>query len=139
MSDDFLFGDEHVRRYRETGGNEGYDWRDGTTILLLTTVGRRSGKPRTMPLIFRADDDGRPVVVASKGGAPQHPEWYRNLKANPEAEVQIKDEVFSAIARDAQGDEREALWARMAEVWPDYDDYQTKTERVIPVVVLERV
>lgn len=138
MSDD-LYGDEHVRRYRETGGGEGYDWRNGTTILLLTTVGRKSSQPRTTPLIFRTDDDGRPVVVASKGGAPEHPDWYRNLKANPEAEVQICDDVFSAIARDAQGKEREALWAKMAEVWPDYDEYQTKTERVIPVVVFERV
>ncbi len=136
MSTDILFGDEHVRRYRETGGEEGYEWQ-GTTCLLLTTVGRKTGEPRTLPLIFQ-DDDGRAVVVASRGGAPQHPAWYLNLRANPEVELQIKADDFSAIARDAGGEERERLWKVMTSVWPAYDDYQAKTDRQIPVVVIER-
>ena len=135
MSD--LFGEEHVRRYRETDGEEGYVWREGAPILLLTTTGRSSGEPRTTPLIFGLDGDN-PVIVASKGGAPEHPGWYRNLSKNPDAEVQIKGERFSARARDAQGDERTRLWQMMNGIWRHYDEYQEKTDREIPVVVLER-
>jgi len=134
-TDDDLFGDEHVRVYRETGGERGYHWR-GTTILLLTTTGRVSGEPRVAPLIFRPDGD-RSVVVASKGGAPEHPGWYLNLEAHPEAEVQVKAEVIPVRMTVAEGAERERLWGLMTEVWPDYDAYQTRTERQIPVVVLE--
>ena len=137
MSEHFLFGDEHVRRYRETGGEEGYEWREGSHILLLTTTGRRTGQTHTTPLIFGMDGDN-PVVVASKGGAPQHPGWYRNLVKTPAAEVQIKGETFSVRARDAEGDERERLWKLMNGEWRHYDEYAQKTERVIPVVVLER-
>jgi proline iminopeptidase len=133
-----LFGEEHVRRYRETDGEEGYIWREGATILLLTTVGRSSGNPSTTPLIFGLDGDS-PVIVASKGGAPEHPGWYRNLRKAPEVEVQIKGERFSARARDAQGEERARLWTMMNGIWPHYDEYQRKTDREIPVVVLERV
>lgn len=135
MSDD-LFGDEHVRAYIETGGEQGYEWRNGTTILLLTTTGRKSGSPRIMPLIFR-EVDGKYVIVASKGGAEAHPAWYLNLSEDPEVEVQVKNKVFSADARDAAGKERAALWDKMVEVWPDYANYQEKTDREIPVVVLE--
>jgi proline iminopeptidase len=135
--DDQLFGAEHVERYRATNGDEGYHWR-GTTILLLTTVGRKTGQPRTMPLIYR-ELDGNPVVVASKGGAPEHPAWYKNLKANPEVEVQIKGDTFTAIASDATGDDRSRYWDALAEVWPDYDEYQSKTDREIPLVILRRV
>ncbi len=135
-TDDELFGAEHVRVYRETGGARGYRWR-GTTILLLSTTGRRSGEPRTTPLIHRVDGDAW-VIVASKGGAPDHPAWYENLQANPEAEIQVRDEVIPVRARDAEGEERTRLWTRMTEDWPAYDDYQGKTEREIPVVVLER-
>jgi deazaflavin-dependent oxidoreductase (nitroreductase family) len=135
-SDDDLFGEEHVRVYRETGGERGYHWR-GTEILLLTTDGRRSGEPRTTPLIHRTDG-GRWVIVASKGGAPANPGWYENLMANPEATIQVRGEEISVRASTAEGEERERLWARMAEVWPDYDAYQTRTEREIPVVVLAR-
>jgi proline iminopeptidase len=133
-----LFGDEHVRRYRETGGEVGHIWKEGSTILLLTTTGRTSGEPRTTPLIY-ADDDGRYVIVASKGGAPEHPGWYRNIEKNPVVELQINDEVFPARARTASGDERERLWRKANEVWPHYDEYATKTDREIPVVVLERI
>ena len=135
-ADDELFGAEHVRVYRETGGERGHHWR-GTTVLLLTTRGRRSGEPRTTPLIFR-DDDDRFVIVASKGGAPEHPGWYENLVADRDATIEVGAEEIPVRARDAQGEERERLWRRMAEVWPDYESYQRRTDRQIPVVVLER-
>ncbi len=136
QSDDDLFGDEHVRVYRETDGERGYHWR-GTTILLLTTTGRRSGEPRTTPLIHRTDGD-RWVVVASKGGAPENPSWFENLTANPDARIQIPGEEVPVRADVAAGEERSRLWSLMAEVWPAYDDYQARTEREIPVVVLSR-
>jgi len=132
-----LFGDEHVRRYRETGGEVGHEWREGSTILLLTTTGRKSGEPRTTPLIY-AEDGDRYVIVASKGGAPEHPGWYENLAKTPEVELQVRDEVFQAHARVAEGEERDRLWRKANEVWSHYDEYQTKTDREIPVVVLER-
>jgi deazaflavin-dependent oxidoreductase (nitroreductase family) len=135
--DENLFGDEHVRVYRETGGERGYNWRKGTTILLLTTTGRSSGQERTTPLIHREDGD-RWVIVASKGGAPDHPGWFKNLEKNPDAEIQVKDQVIPVRASVAEGDERERLWSEMAEVWPDYEDYQKKTDRQIPVVILSR-
>jgi proline iminopeptidase len=132
-----LFGEEHVRRYRETGGEVGHIWKKGSKILLLTTKGRKTGDPRTTPLIYENDGD-RYVVVASKGGAPQHPGWYRNLSQDAEVEVQVKDDVFRARARTAEGDERERLWKLAAQQWPDYDAYKQRTDRQIPVVVLER-
>jgi deazaflavin-dependent oxidoreductase (nitroreductase family) len=132
-----LFGQEHVRAYRETGGQQGYAWRAGTTILLLTTTGRVSGEPRTTPLIFRPDGDSW-VVVASKGGSPDHPGWYQNLQASADATIQVKDEQIPVRARTAQGDDRARLWEVMAEAWPAYRDYQLRTEREIPVVVMER-
>jgi deazaflavin-dependent oxidoreductase (nitroreductase family) len=132
-----LFGAEHVHAYQETGGEQGYEWR-GTTVLLLTTIGRRSREPRTTPLIFRSDGDGRWVVIASKGGAPDHPDWFKNVVADPDVTVQIKDEVIQARAHEAEGEERERLWQMMAEIWPPYDSYQQRTDRRIPVVVLER-
>jgi deazaflavin-dependent oxidoreductase (nitroreductase family) len=134
--DDNLFGDEHVRVYRETGGEKGYHWR-GTEILLLNTTGRRSGQERTFALIHRADDD-RYVIVASKGGAPDHPMWFKNLEAQPDVTVQVRDEVIPVRASVAEGEERARLWSLMTEVWPDYDKYQGKTDREIPVVVLQR-
>ena len=132
-----LFGDEHVRVYRETGGQVGHDWRKGAKILLLTTKGRTSGEPRTSPLIYEADGD-RYVIVASKGGAPEDPGWYRNLAKEPDVELQVWGEVFPARAHTAEGEERDRLWKLAAEQWPDYDEYATRTDRQIPVVVLER-
>ena len=132
-----LFGDEHVRRYRETDGAEGHLWREGSTVLLLTTTGRRTGQETTTPLIYGLDGES-PVIVASKGGAPDHPGWYRNLVKTPEAEVQILGERFRVRARDAAGEERERLWRLLNTIWPHYDEYQTKTDREIPVVVLDR-
>jgi deazaflavin-dependent oxidoreductase (nitroreductase family) len=136
MVDRSLFGEEHVRRYRETGGEVGYLWNDAP-ILLLTTTGRNSGNPTTTPLIF-GRDGGAYLVVASKGGDPEHPGWYRNLTKTPDVELQVKDEVFPARARTATGEERERLWKLAAQQWPDYDEYKKKTDREIPVVVLER-
>jgi deazaflavin-dependent oxidoreductase (nitroreductase family) len=137
MSENFLFGEEHVRRYRETDGAEGHEWREGSTVLLLTTTGRKSGNETTTPLIYGLDGDN-PVVVASKGGAPEHPGWYLNLSKNPAAHVQIKGEKFAARARDAEGEERDRLWKLMNTIWPHYEEYQQQTDREIPVVVLER-
>jgi deazaflavin-dependent oxidoreductase (nitroreductase family) len=133
-----LFGEEHVRRYIETDGEEGYVWREGAPILLLTVTGRKSGKEYTTPLIFGEDGDSY-VLVASQGGTPGHPDWYLNLAANPEVGLQVKADRFRARARTAEGDERERLWKAMNEIWPHYDEYQTKTTRQIPVVVLDRV
>jgi proline iminopeptidase len=138
MTDEFPFGDEHVRLYEETDGDVGYIWREGATILILTTTGRKTGEQHSTPLIFAQDGDNA-VIVASKGGAPEHPGWYRNLTKTPEVGVQIKGDRFRARARDATGEERERLWRRMNEIWPHYDEYQTKTDREIPVVVLERL
>jgi len=132
-----LFGEKHVQRYRETGGDVGHRWKRGSKILLLTTKGRNSGKPHTTPLIYEEDGE-RYVIVASKGGAPAHPGWYRNLQQDPTVELQVLDEVFPAHARTAEGEERERLWQLVNQQWPDYDSYQTKTDREIPVVVLER-
>ena len=132
-----LFGAKHVERYRETGGEVGHIWKRGSKILLLTTTGRRTGKPTTTPLIYE-NDGGAYVIVASKGGAPAHPGWYSNLVRDPQVEVQVKDDVFPARARTATGEERERLWELASRQWPDYDAYRTRTDREIPVVVLER-
>jgi deazaflavin-dependent oxidoreductase (nitroreductase family) len=133
-----LMGEEHVRRYRETDGEVGHIWRRGSKILLLTTAGRNTGEPRTSPLIYAAEGNDY-VIVASKGGAPEHPGWYLNLKKQPQVELQVKDKVIPARARTARGEEREHLWKLATQEWPDYDEYQTKTDREIPVVVLEPV
>jgi len=131
-----LFGQEHVSRYRETGGEEGHDW-EGTSVLLLTTTGRRSGEPRTTPLIYQPYGDAY-LIVASKGGADEPPAWFLNLSENPQVEVQVKDDRFSARARTASSDEKPEMWKTMTATWPAYDEYQAKTSRDIPVVVLER-
>ncbi len=131
-----LFGKEHVDRYVATGGAEGHDW-NGTTALILTTKGRRSGELRENALIYQPHGDAY-VVVASKGGAPDHPAWYKNLVAQPRVHVQVLDDRFEAVARTASGAERDELWPLMTAVWPAYDEYQTKTDREIPIVVLER-
>jgi deazaflavin-dependent oxidoreductase (nitroreductase family) len=131
-----LFGKEHVDRYRATDGEEGHDWQ-GTQTLLLTTTGRKSGEERTTPLIYgRRGDDY--LIVASKGGADAPPAWYLNLEANPDAEIQVKGDRFKVRARDAGQEEKPEVWQTMTGEWPAYDEYQTKTDRQIPVVVLER-
>ncbi|MEO3870056.1 nitroreductase family deazaflavin-dependent oxidoreductase [Nonomuraea sp. B12E4] len=132
-----LYGKEHVQRYQETDGAEGHDW-NNTTVLLLTTKGRKSGKPYTTPLIYQRHGDDY-VIVASKGGDPANPQWYENLRADPDVGVQVLGDRFRARARTASDEEKPELWRLMARTWPDYDQYQTKTDRPIPVVVLERV
>jgi deazaflavin-dependent oxidoreductase (nitroreductase family) len=131
-----LIGQEHVERYRETNGEVGYIW-NGATACLLTTKGRKSGEDRTIAIIFTQVGD-RYVIIASKGGAPQHPVWYLNILANPHVTLQIKGEVFAAIARTAEEPERSELWNEAVKQWPSYEVYQSRTERVIPVVVVER-
>jgi deazaflavin-dependent oxidoreductase (nitroreductase family) len=131
-----LFGREHVKRYQETDGAVGHDW-EGTTTLLLTTIGRRTGKPHTTPLIYQKQGDVY-TVVASKGGDDDPPQWFVNLQANPEVEVQVRGDRFTAHARTATPEEKPGMWQVMTDTWPAYDDYQRKTERIIPIVVLER-
>jgi deazaflavin-dependent oxidoreductase (nitroreductase family) len=126
---------DHTRRYLETGGEEGHEWRPGVPTLLLTTTGRKSGVKRRTALIYGRDNADY-VVVASKGGTPEHPAWYLNLEADPEVEIQVLDTVLPATARTVTGEDRERLWALMRQIWPAYDEYQTKTDREIPVVVL---
>jgi len=132
-----LFGQEHVDRYRATDGEEGYSWQKGTTILLLTTRGRKTGAERTTPLIFERNGDDF-LIVASRGGTDEPPGWYVNLQAEPDVQVQVRGDVFRAHARDATPEEQPELWRKMAAVWPDYDEYQKKTDREIPVFLLER-
>jgi deazaflavin-dependent oxidoreductase (nitroreductase family) len=127
---------EHIDRYVATDGKDGHIWR-GVTTLLLTTTGRQSGKQRRTALIYGRDGDNY-IVVASKGGAEEHPNWYRNLAANPEVDVQVLGDRFHARGRTATEEERPALWRLMTEIWPAYNDYQKKTDRIIPVVILER-
>jgi deazaflavin-dependent oxidoreductase (nitroreductase family) len=127
---------KHIRRYVETDGEEGHRWR-GVNTLLLTTRGRRSGKLRRTALIYGRDGD-RYLIVGSQGGADEHPFWYRNLVENPDVEVQVGAETFPARARTATAEEKPKLWRIMTSIWPDYDAYQAKTERDIPVVILER-
>ena len=129
-----LLGDDHVRLYRETGGEEGYLW-NGAPSLLLTTTGRKTGEARTAPLIYARDGDDY-LIVASVGGMPQHPAWYRNLQAEPKAQIQVKADVLDVVARTASDEEKPRLWAIVNEVWPNYEAYQARTDRVIPVVVL---
>jgi deazaflavin-dependent oxidoreductase (nitroreductase family) len=131
-----LFGREHVSRYVETEGRAGHDW-NGVQTLILTTTGRKSGSRYSAPLIYGQHGDDY-LVVASKGGADDPPDWYLNLQADPEVEVQVGADKFAARARTATADEKPALWRQMAQIWPDYDNYQRKTERSIPVVILER-
>jgi deazaflavin-dependent oxidoreductase (nitroreductase family) len=129
-----LIGDEHVRQYRETDGEVGYIW-NGAPILLLTTTGRRSGEQKTSALIFGRDGDDY-LIVGSMGGAPKHPSWYLNLSANPDVEIQVRGDRIPAVARTASDDEKARLWQIMTEVWPNYDVYQARTDRSIPVVVI---
>ena len=132
-----ILGGIHKRVYRLTGGKVG--GRIGKApVLLLTATGRKSGQPRTQPLLYAQADEGY-VLIASKGGADQHPLWYRNLQANPQAEVTIGRETQPVRARDAQGEERERLWRALADLYSGYDKYAQKTSRQIPVVVLEPI
>jgi proline iminopeptidase len=132
-----LHGPEHVKVYLDTDGEVGHEWREGSSVLILTTKGRKSGEERLNALIYGMAGDN-PMVVASKGGNPQHPAWYLNLRENPSVQVQIFGDKFGATARDATPEERPELWKQMVEHWPAYEDYQQRTDREIPIVILER-
>jgi deazaflavin-dependent oxidoreductase (nitroreductase family) len=134
---DSLHGAEHVERYRETDGEAGHNW-NGTQTLLLTTHGRRTGEERTTPLIYGRHGDDY-LVVASKGGSDRPPGWYLNLQADPQVQIQVKEQRLNARARDATSEEKPQMWETMTAEWPDYDSYQRKTDREIPVVVLEPI
>jgi deazaflavin-dependent oxidoreductase (nitroreductase family) len=131
-----LFGTEHTRKYKETDGEVGHEWQ-GTQTLLLTTTGRKSGEPRELPLIYAPWDDAY-LIVASNGGNDKPPAWYVNLREDPNVEVQVKGDRFKATAREATPEEKADMWPTMTKEWPAYDEYQTKTDREIPIVVLER-
>ncbi len=126
---------KHVEGYVETGGKQGHKW-NGARVLLLTTRGRESGKLRRTALIY-GEDKGNYILVASRGGHPDHPNWYLNLSADPNVRVQVAEQEFEATASTATGAERAHLWALMVEIWPEYENYQKRTERTIPVVVLK--
>jgi len=134
MRDFSLFGDQHVEKYEQTGGKVGHAW-NGTQVLILHVKGRKSGQTRKVPLIYGRDGDDY-LLVASKGGAPAHPGWYLNLLAHPDATIQVWDELRPVFAHTATPEQKARLWPIMIEQWPDYDRYQAKTERVIPLVVL---
>jgi deazaflavin-dependent oxidoreductase (nitroreductase family) len=128
---------DHVHGYVASGGQDpkhGHEWR-GVPTLLLTTVGRRSGEARRTPLIYGRDGD-RYVIVASKGGSDAPPGWYVNLTAQPHVRIQVWGDVIDGIAQTAGEDEKPRLWSIMAGIWPAYDEYQNKTKRTIPVVVI---
>jgi deazaflavin-dependent oxidoreductase (nitroreductase family) len=134
---------DHLKRYIESDGADGHYWDASlgggegmVPTLLLTTVGRKSGQPLTIPLIYSRAGDGY-CVIASKGGAPAHPAWYLNLEAKPEVHVQVAADKFRARARVAEGEERERLWQQMVDIYAPYTQYQEATERRIPVVVLD--
>lgn len=127
---------KHTQKYIETDGREGHDW-NGVPTLVLTTTGRRSGRPRRNALIYGRDGDSY-VLVASFGGSATHPLWYENLVAEPKVRVQVGEEKFDGVARTVGPDDRARLWPQMARIWPDYDKYQAKTDREIPVIVVDR-
>lgn len=125
---------EHINRYVTSDGNDGFLWH-GAPTLLLTTRGRVTKALHRTALIFgrRGDDI---ILVASRGGAPQHPQWFENLRVDARVRVQIKSETMAATARVAEFEERHDLWALMCAIWPMYNEYQRKTEREIPIVVI---
>lgn len=126
---------DHVKVYVESGGKEGHHWQPGVPTLLLTTRGKKSGTARRTALIYGRDGDDY-VVMASYGGAPSHPDWYLNLEADPDVVIQVGEEVMPARAYTAGPQDRERLWKTMTAIWPDYDEYATKTSREIPLVTI---
>jgi deazaflavin-dependent oxidoreductase (nitroreductase family) len=127
---------DHLEQYLATNGAEGHIW-NGVPTLLLTTLGRRTGRARRTPLIYGRDGD-RYLLIASKGGSSEHPDWYLNLREHPRVRLQVGAEVFEARAETAADAERSRLWPTMTAIWPAYDDYQKQTSRQIPLVILTR-
>ncbi len=128
---------DQVARYEESGGTEGLELQ-GKPVIILTSVGAKSGRIRKTPLM-RVEHDGTYAVVASAGGAPNHPVWYHNLVAHPHVELQDGPGKWDFTAREVTGDEKAVWWERSVAAWPAYADYQQKTDRPIPVFVLERM
>jgi deazaflavin-dependent oxidoreductase (nitroreductase family) len=127
----------HAGVYRATGGKL-FGRMGKSPIMLLNTVGRKTGRKRTSPLLYVIDGEDF-VIIASKGGAPTHPAWYLNLKANPDATVEVGDREVRVRAEEVDSEEKVRLWQKMIEMYPTYDDYKTKTEREIPLLVLRLV
>jgi len=125
----------HIDEFRANGGKLGGGF-EGRPVLLLTTTGRKSGDPRTAPMMYLREEDGHLYVFASKGGAPTDPHWYQNLVANPKVTVELGTERFEATARPLDRAERDRVYARQVELYPQFGEYETKTERTIPVVEL---
>ena len=125
-----------VERYERSGGAEPSEL-VGEQWIILWTVGATSGKVRKTPLVRIADGEGRYAVIGSMGGAPTHPQWVHNVRANPVARIQDGETLHDCSVREASGDEKATWWSRATHVWPDYDDYQAATDRVIPLFVLE--
>jgi deazaflavin-dependent oxidoreductase (nitroreductase family) len=126
---------DHVRLYAQSSGTQGHLWREGVPTLLLTTRGKKTGQARRTALIYAKDGDNY-VVMASYGGSPTHPDWYLNLAADPEVVLQVGATRFRARAARDTPENRQHLWGLMTAIWPDYDEYATKTAREIPLVVL---
>jgi deazaflavin-dependent oxidoreductase (nitroreductase family) len=127
---------EEVARYERSGGTEPSDL-VGDQWFILWTIGASSGKVRKAPLVRVADGEGRYAVIGSMGGAPTHPQWVHNVRANPVARIQDGPDLHDLVVREADGDEKAQWWARATAVWPDYDAYQAATDRVIPLFILE--
>ncbi|WP_018222316.1 nitroreductase family deazaflavin-dependent oxidoreductase [Salinispora pacifica] len=124
-----------IKEFRENNGQVGGQFA-GSPLLLLHTVGARSGQPRLNPVMYQKLDHGY-AVFASKAGAPSHPDWYHNLRAHPQVKAEIGTDTFDLVARVAAGDERERIWSAQKEAFPGFAEYEAKTDRKIPVVVLE--
>ncbi|MEM9494138.1 MAG: nitroreductase family deazaflavin-dependent oxidoreductase [Myxococcota bacterium] len=134
MPDFSLFGDEHVQKYEETAGKTGHDW-NGTSCLVLRMKGRKTGQLRKVPLIYGRDGDSY-VLIASKGGADEDPGWYKNLLAHPDVEIQVWGDVIPVTASTGTAEDKKRVWPTMVAQWPDYDKYEEKSPRNIPVVLL---
>jgi deazaflavin-dependent oxidoreductase (nitroreductase family) len=136
MADTGGFNEQVIEEFRTNAGKVGGNF-EGAPLLLLTTVGSKSGKTRVNPMMYLEEGDRR-YVFASKAGAPSNPDWYYNLVANPEVEVEFGDEKFTAVASRVEGPERDRIYAKQVEVFPGFGDYEKATDRVIPVVELRR-
>jgi deazaflavin-dependent oxidoreductase (nitroreductase family) len=136
MADRSNWNRQTIEEFRANGGKVGGIW-EGRPLLLLTTTGGKSGRHYTTPTMYLRDGD-RLLVFASKGGAPSHPDWYHNLLAHPEVTVEVGHETYQAIATPLTGEERDRLYAKQSELYPQFADYQKRTTRKIPVIALER-
>ncbi|MFP5578360.1 MAG: nitroreductase family deazaflavin-dependent oxidoreductase [Acidimicrobiia bacterium] len=136
MSDSNDWNTRIIEEFRANGGKVGGQF-DGAPLLLLHSTGARSGKERVHPMMYQDLGDGSVAVFASKAGAPDNPDWFHNVSANPTVEVEIGAEVRRCTARVAEGDERERIWSRQKSDYPGFADYEQKTDRMIPVVVLD--